>query len=63
MVFAVSFLLMVLFTRTFLARLINRIPGRDWYLLFFGVPVCWSLHNFLVASRVGRYVEIIGEWF
>ncbi len=50
-------------TRTFLTRLINRIPTREWYLLFFGVPVCWNLHNFLVASPAGRYVEIIGGWF
>lgn len=50
-------------TRTFLSKLIDRIPAREWYLLFFGVPVCWNLHNFLVASPVGRCVEIIGGWF
>lgn len=42
--------------------LIARVPARDWYLLFFGVPVCWNLHNFLVASPVGRHFEIIRSW-
>jgi hypothetical protein len=43
--------------------LIARVPARDWYLLFFGVPVCWNLHNFLVASPVSRHFEIIRSWW
>ncbi len=43
--------------------LLGRIPARDWYLLFFGVPVCWNLHNFLTASPVGSHFEIIRSWF
>jgi hypothetical protein len=42
--------------------LIARVPARDWYLLFFGVPVCWNLHNFLVASPVIRHFELIRSW-
>jgi hypothetical protein len=44
-------------------RLIAMLPARDWYLLFFGVPVCWNAHNFLTASPVGRHIEIIRSWF
>lgn len=43
--------------------LIVKVPARDWYLLFFGVPVCWNLHNFIFASPVVRHLEIIGSWF
>ena len=43
--------------------LLVRVPARDWYLLFFGVPVCWNLHNFLTASPVGSHFEIIRAWF
>jgi hypothetical protein len=43
--------------------LLARVPARDWYLLFFGVPVCWNLYNFLVASPVARHLEIIRSWF
>lgn len=44
-------------------RVITMVPARDWYLLFFGVPVCWNAHNFLTASPVGRHLEIIRSWF
>lgn len=34
----------------------GRIPVREWYLLFFGVPVCWSMRNFLAASPLGHSI-------
>lgn len=43
--------------------LLARFPAKDWYLLFFGVPVCWNLHNFLVASPVARHLASIWSWF
>jgi hypothetical protein len=43
--------------------LLARIPARDWYLLFFVVPVCWNSYNFLVASPVLRHLDIIRSWF
>jgi hypothetical protein len=42
--------------------LITRIPAKDWYLLFFGVPVCWNLQNFLVAAPISRHFEFIRSW-
>jgi hypothetical protein len=50
------------FATSGLQRLLSRVPARDWYLLFFGVPVCWSLRHFLVASPLGRHFEIILSW-
>lgn len=44
-------------------QFLAKVPARDWYLLFFGVPVCWNLYNFLTASPVGRHVEIMRSWF
>ena len=41
----------------------QRLPAKDGYLLFFGVPVCWNLHNFLTASPISRHVDIIRFWF
>jgi hypothetical protein len=43
-------------------QIVAKVPARDWYLLFFGVPVCWNLYNFLTASPVGRHLEIIRSW-
>jgi hypothetical protein len=43
--------------------MLSRVPARDWYLLFFGVPICWNLHNFLCASPVMRHLEMIRSWF
>jgi hypothetical protein len=43
-------------------QIIAKVPARDWYLLFFGVPVCWNLHNFLTASPVGRHLDILRSW-
>ncbi|MDP3849563.1 MAG: hypothetical protein Q8Q59_03595 [Luteolibacter sp.] len=50
------------FTIARVPELIARVPARDWYLLCFGVPVCWNLHDFLVASPLSRHFEIIRSW-
>lgn len=50
------------FTRPRIAGLMDRIPAKEWYLLVFGVPVCWNLRNFLAASPAGRHLEIILSW-
>jgi hypothetical protein len=52
-----------LFGSARIPQIIAKAPARDWYLLFFGVPVCWNLHNFLTASPVGGHLEIIRLWF
>jgi hypothetical protein len=39
--------------------LLARMPVRNWYLLFFGVPVCWNFFNFLTASPVSRHLHFI----
>jgi hypothetical protein len=44
-------------------HLLERLPANDWYLLFFGVPVCWNIHNFMVASPISRHVHLIWSWF
>lgn len=41
----------------------DRVPAKDWILLFFGVPVCWNAHAFFVANPVMRHLEIIRSWF
>jgi hypothetical protein len=55
------------FARLYNTRVAERIsgwlPARDWYLLVFGVPVCWNLHNFLTASPLGRHIDLIRSWF
>ncbi len=51
------------FRRARVSVLIEKVPARDWYLLFFGVPVCWNMHNFLVAGPVPRHLEFILSWF
>jgi hypothetical protein len=39
--------------------LLGKLPVREWYLLFFGVPVCWNIHNFLIASPVVRHLHML----
>lgn len=34
----------------------TRTPAKDWYLLLFGVPVCWNAMGFLTASPLGRHL-------
>jgi hypothetical protein len=50
------------FAKSGMRHLPGRMPAHDWYLLFFGVPVCWSLHNFLVASPAARYLTSLWSW-
>ena len=52
-----------IFIKAKLPQLFKRLPAKDWYLLFFGVPVCWNLHNFLFASPISRHLETIWRWF
>lgn len=51
-----------LFTGPRVAALMKRMPAREWYLLVFGVPVCWNLLAFLSASPIGRHLEMILSW-
>lgn len=44
-------------------RIIVRFPAHDCYLLIFGVPACWNLHNFLTASPLARHMDAIRGWF
>ena len=48
-----------LYQKTSLSRIFELVPAKNWYLLFFGVPVCWNLFNFLTASPVGRHLHFI----
>jgi hypothetical protein len=41
------------------SALLAMMPVRNWYLLFFGVPVCWNFFNFLTASPVSRHLHFI----
>lgn len=36
------------------AAVFDRSPVREWQLFFLGVPVCWSIANFLSASPLGH---------
>lgn len=49
------------FEKARLGQLIAWLPIRDWYLLFFGVPVCWNLYNFLLASPVSRLLQLLWQ--
>ena len=44
-----------------LERLFARVPARDWYLLFFGVPVCWTTYNFITASPVSHHLQFLWQ--
>lgn len=52
-----------LFIRLKIPALIERVAAKDWYLLFFGVPVIWNLHNFIVASPIMRHLDLLRSWF
>ncbi len=41
----------------------QHVRAKDWYLLLFGVPVCWNIFNFLTASPLGRHVEMLWSKF
>lgn len=49
----------VIFEKAKVERLIACLPARDWYLLCFGVPVCWNIYNFLVASPLVRHSQFL----
>lgn len=40
-----------------LDTLLDLHPPRPWILLVFGVPVCWSLRNFLTAGPLIRHLD------
>ncbi len=50
-----------IFEKARLRHLIAWLPARDWYLLFFGVPVCWNIHNFLTASPVNHHLQFLWQ--
>ncbi|QTN32184.1 hypothetical protein HZ994_07515 [Akkermansiaceae bacterium] len=52
-----------IFRRLKIPAILERIPARDWYLLFFGFPVIWNLHNFITASPVVRHLELLRTYF
>ncbi len=41
---------------------IQKIRARDWYLLFFGIPVCWNIPSFLIASPLARHSQFLWSW-
>ncbi|RYD47327.1 MAG: hypothetical protein EOP85_05705 [Verrucomicrobiaceae bacterium] len=52
-----KFLSMLRMDRVFIA-----LPAKDWFLLLFGVPVCWNSYNFLTASPLGKHLDLIRLW-
>ena len=51
------------FKRLKIPVVLGRVPAKDWYLLFFGVPVIWNIHNFMIASPVIRHLDLVRSWF
>lgn len=51
------------FKRLKISVVLARVPAKDWYLLFFGVPVIWNIHNFMIASPVIRHLDLVHSWF
>lgn len=43
-----------LFTNISQVRMLARLPVNEWCLLLFGVPFCWNMRTFLIASPVAR---------
>lgn len=41
------------------ARILGHFPAKNWYLLLFGVPVCWNIFNFMTASPLGRHLYFL----
>ncbi len=52
-----------LFQKTRAEHILSRLPAKDWYLLFFGIPVCWNIREFLISNPVGRHLHILWSWF
>jgi hypothetical protein len=42
-------------------NLVHPIPGREWILLLFGLPILWSARNFMLASPIGRILSNVTE--
>lgn len=38
-------------------RMLARLPVSEWYLLLFGVPGCWNIRTFLLASPIARLIS------
>lgn len=47
------------FEKAKFGRFIAWLPARDWYLLCFGVPVCWNIQSFLLASPLVRHLHLL----
>lgn len=47
------------FTNARVVRILGYVEAKDWFLLLFGIPVCWNLLNFLTASPLGRCLQLI----
>jgi hypothetical protein len=52
-----------LFSNLSQVRILARLPASEWYLLLFGVPVCWNIHNFSTASPLARFIHNIWQGF
>jgi hypothetical protein len=50
-------------TRLSIGRIASHLPAGDWVMLLFGVPVCWNVQSFLIASPLSRHVAIFWSWF
>jgi hypothetical protein len=50
-----------IFEKAKVERIIAWLPAKDWYLLCFGVPVCWNIHNFLAASPLVRHLQFLWQ--
>ena len=50
------------FSKAKVSHYIRSIPAKDYYLLFFGVPVCWNIPSFLIASPLTRHLQLLWPW-
>lgn len=50
-------------TRLSIGRITRRLPSGDWVMLLFGIPVCWNIQSFLIASPLARHLSIVWSWF
>lgn len=37
----------------------RRFPAPDFCLLLFGIPVCWNIREFLIASPLGKHLDLL----
>jgi len=52
-----------LFQKMKVENILRRMPAKDWYLLFFGIPACWNIREFLISNPVIRHLHIVWSWF